>query len=425
MARRSDEDWKWSVGADGDTHMDTSGGTKRGADEISPDASGSGSGSGSAGKGPSNRGRRMVRVEDAAAMDAGDNSVGMELARLGGPGTNGIAKETPIMNVPPTYGLQETHTTILPWTGYVTAAGLDKQTPLQLPIRLNAIGDMLPITVVASPARGTNHATKRFETRPVDANGWTQSNYPSTLAAGTDNTERPAWRDYWCAIYEYYTVLGCEYEIVIENPLNVPLTQPALSSSTVLTTPSTGPILTVIPGGWANTDCVAAVQVDTYSDNAGASGNVMPQALYTEVRSFKNIKWYPIKGGGRKTVIRGTYSPGDAKRNVANDGDVKTWTSTAAPASTLPTLKEFLTVNLWKDPFFNASYADVHAPDTSNVSNTASERPGVLNMEINLKYIVQFKDLRTQPRYPNQSIGAAVTQSFTQNTANMGTQAPI
>ena len=124
----------------------------------------------------------------------------------------------------------------------------------------------------------------------------------------------------------------------------------------------------------------------------------MPLTRYSEVRSYKNIKWYPVKGGG-KTVIRGTYKPGQAKRNIVNDGDVKTWTATS---TTLPNLKEILTLNFWQDPFFNATAY-------TNYGNAANDSPadqgvtleGTCDIEINLKYIVQFKDLKQQARYPN------------------------
>ena len=110
----------------------------------------------------------------------------------------------------------------------------------------------------------------------------------------------------------------------------------------------------------------------------------MPVTNIAEIMAFKNVKEHKVphatqsKGEGY-TVIRGTYKPGQAKRNIVNDGDVKTWTATG---TALPNLKELLTLNFCKHPL---AYADTYNA----------------NMQISLKYIVQYKDLKQQARYPN------------------------
>jgi len=222
---------------------------------------------------------------------------------------------------------------------------------------------MLNVTVNTDPGAGGAFATAGFYGYPAtDASPPVRSTeqYPEVIAGGgvAVTTERPAWRDYWASFYDYYTVLGCEYEIICEAP-----------QSTV------------------GNDAIIGVQFDTYSDTATSTGNVMPLSYYSDVKTFKNIQWHRVKGnnavnqGNNKTVIKGVYKPGQAKRNITNDGDVKTWTATS---TTLPNLKEILTLNFWKHPM---NYSGVQT---------------VLNMEINLKYLVQFKDLKQQGRYPNR-----------------------
>ena len=228
--------------------------------------------------------------------------------------------------------------------------------------------------------------------------------YPVELADGTANVyERPQWRDYWAAIYQYYTVLGCEYEIIMYNPLqvkNIRLMSVAARTGG-LTAPAT---LVPIDNGWYNTDCVVATQFDTYSSTEGATGNVMPLTYYEEIRAFKNIKWTPVPGG-QKAIIKGVYKPGDAKRNIANDGDVKTWSKTSVGVPT--SLSEILTLNFFTDPFFDARLPDAYATTTTTEpSATGTGMTGVINMEIKLKYIVQYKDLKLQARYPNTITGA-------------------
>lgn len=293
-------------------------------------------------------------------------------------GGNPQTKETPISNYPSlTYGLQETHTTILPWTGWITAAKPDTSTPIQLRVRLNAPIDMIDATITADPGAGVLFPTKGLYERPSaeDMKG-AGVDYPEKFVTGATTVERPAWRDYWMALYEYYTVLGCEYKITMINPIST------LGSAVIIGT-----------------------QFDSYTDTAGASGNEMPRTNLSESLAFKHIEWDILTGfraelsNNNATVISGKYTPGQIRRNIQNDGDVKTWIATAGLA--LPALKDFLTVNFWRAPMA-----------TSSVN--------AVNIQVELKYIVQFKDLKTQARYPNRTTGTALTQILSTNPADAG-----
>ena len=354
------------------------------------------------------RDRAWLHQNDNMEIDNGGNEPIMEAARAsnGGPGGNQVSKETPISQYPAlTYGLQETHTTILPWVGWLTVAGLDKETPAQLKIRMNAPYDMLDVTTADNGSTdGAKLTTKGFYNLPLDpdgrVSGTTGTKYPAEFGNNTTTAhERPQWREYWAAIYEYYTVLGCEYEIIMYNPVVCRNTRINYIPQKTISTVVYPSVMDISDGGLYNTDIVVATQFDTYSSTAGTTGNVMPLAKYEEIRGFKNIKWTSVPGG-QKAVIRGTYKPGDAKRNISNDGDVKTWTkcSDGVPS----TLSEILTLNFFCDPFHNARYRDSYETAASvEPSATGSIVKGGCNMEIKLKYIVQFKDLVEQARYPN------------------------
>lgn len=321
----------------------------------------------------------------SGAVDPGTEETADASARMasGGGGPSSVSKETPISPYPGlTYGLQETHTTILPWVGWLTCA-MAKGTsiPKQLKIRLNTPYDMLDVTMETEPAVGAVHSVGGFYGSISDdaKRGPTGVYYPYTFnQTATEATERPAWRDYWAALYDYYTVLGCEYEITVQNP------------------------------NTANgSDIMIAVQKDVYSDEATSTGNVMPLDNIADIMAFKNIQYYNVpynKPGDRNniTVIKGTYKPGSTKRNIINDGDVKTWVATS---TTLPKLKEILTLNFVKHPMAFASVFNC-------------------NIQIRLKYIVQFKDLKQQARYPSV---VTLTQDITTilnetNTNNNGLQ---
>lgn len=317
---------------------------------------------------------------------------GEAAARASGGGSNPVSKETPVSSYPSlTYGLQETHTTILPWVMWMGLA-LDKNAtvPQQLKIRLNSMYDMIDNTIIAGAADDTLFSGPGFVNKKVGFNGKTPISgnpFPVVPTAGALSTERPQWREYWAQIYQYYTVLGCEYEVIMVNPIGNYQQQ------------SGGSTAQLCFGG----DIICAEQVDTYSDTAAPTGNVMPLTTLVEVMNYKNIKWHKIEANGvgtnmgNTTIVKGRYTPGSTKRNIVNDGDVKTWTAMGSQ----PSLKEFLTLNYWPHPLSAGTHFG-------------------LNIQIRLKYIVQYKDLVAQARYPN-SLNA--TGNVAQDIRNADTAA--
>ena len=232
-----------------------------------------------------------------------------------------------------------------------------------------------------------NPVTAGFYSQPAKADGQlatltnsTGISYPEPWTdGGTDTTERPAWRAYWAAIYQYYTVLGCEYKITMINPVTT-----------------------------EGAKAIVGTQFDSYTTAAAATGNVMPLANLSEAMAFKNLRWDIIDRDSASQpnknvcVISGRYKPGQTKRNIVNDGDVKTWSSTGTfdqiglgtgDDGVNPTLNEILTLNFWRAPL---GYSTAVA----------------LNMQIELKYIVQFKDLRSQARYPTTIGGDILVQTL-------------
>ena len=224
------------------------------------------------------------------AAQAGGDEAPTEAARLQGtgPGGNQVSKETPISPYPSlSYGLQETHTTIVPFNFWFSSVGMDKTRANVMEIRMTS-----PIDIIKSQL-STNSGTS----------AWTQGNFnvpfnnaaafntstgtfPRTIATGADATEQPFWYRYWSQVYEYFTVLGCEYHITIRN----------ISS----------------PGG---NEIIVGQQFDVYSDTASTTGNIWPQSTpLAEAFAHRHIKWTIVnsettgeesmKNNGSAVIIR-------------------------------------------------------------------------------------------------------------------------
>lgn len=329
-----------------------------------------------------------MEIDRDGRADPQDNQLALAANSGGGGGIQGQSKETPI-SIPPsiTYGLQETHTTILPWTGWVSCVALDYAAPVQLPIRMNGVNDILPFTTLSNPAAGAAFGAKGiYGAKASEVNSRSFIDFPANFAPGsTDPTERPAWREFWFQLYDYYTVLKCHWEIIVDNPTSYTL--------------GAFPIL-------------VGTQYDSYSDTATSTGNVMPLARLIEAIAFKGMKWENASGytvreqqgrDNNQLVLSGTWMPGMVKRNIVNDGDVKTWTKTDG---TIPNLKEILTANFYAHPL-------AHAAAAGTVIN--------VNVQMNVKYVVQFKDLKLQARYPNTLItNQDINITLNESTASSG-----
>ena len=274
-------------------------------------------------------------------------------------------QETPIVAQRPHYGIPETQTVILPFTTYasVVCAGANTATMQQLQVRLTSPYDCL-MTSLTAPTGATSYSAGVYNsmlpTGTVTA--WASGLYtfPATNTAGGPTAESPMWRDYWDKMYDFYTCLGCEYEITFYNPNTRA----------------------------GNTDFVIAYGFDTYGSSS--SGNVFPTGRTpNQMENWPGLSWkicHSKSDGsyeGTYTTIKGYYRPGQAKRNVNNDEDVKTWTA----VDSTPSLTEALTMFIGRAAF-------------NDMTNALG-----LNVRIKMRYIVQFKDCKEQYRFPYSGQG--------------------
>ena len=260
-----------------------------------------------------------------------DNNQQLAAMRSGGGGggsNNPVSKETPITPAQPSYALQETHTTTCHWTGYASAIGVDHNSPVVAEFRLTSPADIVVTELAGFPGAGSAW-TKGLHKAPFnDANSATPApgaSFPSEMNSGSYVAERANWFNYWAKIYEYYTVTGCHYKITLINPA---------------------------AGNGA--DIIVGTSFDAYSDVQGSTGNVTPiNGKLHEAMQWKHMNWKLIPSGGstknddNTAIISGYYRPGQTRRNISNDGDVKTWTKTDG---SLPNLKETIKLRFYKAP---------------------------------------------------------------------------
>jgi len=258
-------------------------------------------------------------------------------------------QETPV-TIPPTitYGLQDTHTTILPYTFYGCVGNLTFDVPTKLKIRCNSPYNCVENTFTSptdsSTSIGINTLYSKFITSAL-SNRWVVP--PVEISATTG--EKPAYLNYWANYYDYYTVLGAEIHLVCQNP-----NTNALSDAMCVITMS----------GSQDPPDTATLNDTMYWKRKNM---VLIESSNSATRPDHSA-----------TIIEKSWKPGQYKREVRDDSKAQTW----IPINTLPTLDEHY--NFW---FYRAPLC----VDTASVA---------VNFMCTVKYIVQFKDPKVQVHYP-------------------------
>lgn len=267
------------------------------------------------------------------------------------------AHETPVLEHPPMFRFKETLTTIIPTTFYFSANALDTDSTSlnKFEIRLNS-----PYSPIITPGAFVTQTASTAVAEGIsatvgpdsDTNFATLGTFPIT----TTVNHKPQWLAWWEQMYQAYHVMETQYEITVTS---------------------------------ARSNAQAGALVLWEEDQYGSSstGNIMPDGSLDEMAEWVGTKQKTVRGtlgmqGPYFTKIVGTWKPGQANRNTTNDGDIKTWNATGAIPS--PAYVESLHLRFFRQPMQSMNPASIMG----------------VNVQVKLKYIVQFKDLNSVFRYP-------------------------
>lgn len=179
----------------------------------------------------------------------------------------------------------------------------------------------------------------------------------STAGAGVVSTDNvvPAWRKFYDKIYESYHTIQCNYKITfINNELNMGSRAAIYVDKDVYTTSSAGNIL----------------PTDKRNFYYNAIYRGIEKHIVAERNNSTNEPW--IK------TITGVWKPGTWSKNTLNAEDIKAWYT----AGTEPT------------PAWTENLVIVALTDEYNIFRSN------LSCFVELEYIVQYKDLKGDIRYP-------------------------
>ena len=303
---------------------------------------------------------------------------------------------TPVINQPTTFPWHNVTTGLLEHYGMFSANFLYKnQNPDNNVIKIrmntykNPYADSTALVVQSDntqPANGLSyvHVGKYLTKGITGADSITNTHrHLSANELGIQNIAdaMPSRVDMYHAIYGAYTVKKCHWEILVDYPVRIlNSTTGAASDGTIQynrITEHSPPCESV---------ALFAAQYKVTGDSIydeSINDQVDSKEIETRLKSaYERVEH--IRPGERQ-IIKGTWYPGKVRHHALNDSDIDVWTATGQ----LPTSShlEHLVINL----------------KNSMYSNDSVYWRACVNVYINLKYEVQFRELNENVLYPNST----------------------
>lgn len=292
--------------------------------------------------------------------------------RSGNTGVNAVGQETPVD--PFKYvsrGMPPTATSSLPYyqRSTITVDASNKLLEYDLDFRMNSIYDIV--------ADSTN----------VDLNTDSTGVLNVLKPTSEGGAVQPMWRDFYKSIYKYYSVLACRWNIKVQNLSTRPIYFYTIYRNSMY--PPQGVDRRYMQF-WPGTRCyriAPLAKIVTTAGNLDADNNA--GAAPSIADASENAVW----GGGKDVISVGDqWYPGKINREIRDDTEAKTWIEMESRPSLIENLvfrwvPEDQGTNNRTGVQSNRGASDVHAHFK-------------FRFELNIEYLVQFKDQVIQIKYP-------------------------
>jgi len=351
------------------------------------------------------------------------------------------AKETPISKVLTLERniFQDTKTVAMPVTFYLSMNRLNHVQGVVLNIRLNHPYNILrhntlaqqvvPATLSQSRTfglsndmvcrqidRGAYGGSVTSDNKNRERNQWALAPFPTTIKGeqpaintGAGNCSSsygeigaygvmPKYSKWFTALYEYMSCIGCKYKVTLMNG------QDDVHKDQVLIIKNDIASSTASPHG-----------TDTFPTDLNIDDAVNLPGTEKLIVTSRDLR----SGHNKEaTIVEGMWMPGKNQSVIKNDGENKTWTKTAAQG-----LSNYYSYDAYvdqqaafleKDPYY---YEGIQLLGYSK--EISSERQACINLQIDLEYIVQFKNLRRSAKYQTAMPPYPANQTIILSTAHV------
>lgn len=314
-----------------------------------------------------------------------------------GSGNEGGLKETPIDRVNP----------------YEIYRGPPDYTFASLPFHMDALMDVTNTYNRDHAFRMTSPLDPGVTYGLTDMNAGTgESRQFMPLNDAADSTIRSAnWFNYYAGMYNFYHVVSCQYKVLIENygaPIwvyqmfyNQDLPNGNASNLDMQLWPQTKYwyVNTGFIGIGASGQRLGQPLIETVTNSTAEPMNTEegPTASGTNPADVDDVNIITHSQGSTTLTFGGEYRPGDFNREIRLDSEVENWTAVNAN----PSLPERMLIRV--------------KPQSNVIESNSTRSAGDdirYRIRIHINYLVEFKELKADLRYP------VVNQPLTVNIAN-------
>lgn len=304
---------------------------------------------------------------------SGSNNSGINATSVPNSNDGTLGEEQQVKKARPSYALPDTHTTILPVKLYFCFTKLDQKSAI-LKLRTNSLYDYMVTqltvpTATPSPKIFYNGLFNKNETDMYYVDNYVQG-VQGPLNGAVD---KMYWRDYWAKRYKHYHVMGMEMSLTLQNHTETPFQVGMLTYSDETAPPD-------YEKKPATADEAFSIKQNTFDSWKNTKRTYIPGSV-TEFIS-ENSAYTTTFREGRKTLteqFNQGFAPKEAMElhKVANNTvQSQVWTK----VGDIPSHVEYVNIYFWSDLI-------------------SQKVTGRVNAELNLKFLVQFRDLRKHLEY--------------------------
>lgn len=201
----------------------------------------------------------------------------------------------------------------------------------------------------------------------------------------TDTGEvKPMWRDFYKNVYQYYAVLGCRWRLTCQNLSTRPLYLYAIYRNSQYPPQAVDRKYMQF---WPHTK---TYRIAGFGKIVTTDGTLDPDNATGAAPSLAGSTEGIVAEKANDTIVIGdTWKPGMVNREIRDDAEAKTWIQMEAK----PNLEENLVLR-WVPEDNNA-----HRTGATFDSSTEANAHFKFRYEIQLEYLVQFKDQVIQVKY--------------------------
>lgn len=247
----------------------------------------------------------------------------------------------------------------------------------------------------------------------INPGAGTTTAHTASVTEPDGTLQNARWYAYYADMYKYYHVVGCRWNVYVENKGGEPIVVHQMFANDEIPSPEAtnedmvlwqGVRTHYLKSPYNAVNAAGKIDTNEAEYNANVNDNMNENDLTSATNiNYQNGNHVVSRGGSVSCSFSGEYKPGDYRRQIILDSQVENWTSVAAN----PALTERLIIRLKPE---NPAHHSDGFPYGDDIKYF---------VRVTLEYLTEFKELDSSLRWPIQRQPARVTLSASGITSTL------